>query len=175
MKKPLSSFIFHPSSVRHGFTLIEIMLVVVIVLIAAGIAVPRLSGSFSSTRMKDAVRSTVRVSRYARSMAILKQADCTLAFETNRIALTVATGTNTTHSGTNSGAAVTLLAQRRLPEDVQITAFKNLTEEDREDRTVLFYSSGMNDGFEITLKDWKDRRRTVVCNPITGNVKVEAE
>jgi prepilin-type N-terminal cleavage/methylation domain-containing protein len=158
--------------VSHGFTLIEIMLVVVIILIVAGVAVPKLSGSFSSTRMKDAVRSTVRVARYARSMAILEQADCTLSFSTNRISLT--TAANIKNISTNANRAVaTVLAQRRLPDEIKITKFENQTDEDLEENNVTFYSSGMNDGFELTLEDDKDRRYTITCNPITGKITVE--
>lgn len=151
------------------------MLVVVIILIITGIAVPKLSGSLSSTRMKDAVRSTIRVARYARSMAILQQADCTLSFATNRITLTTAGNTNSSiSSATNSThGTVTLLAQRRLPDQIRITEFKNLADDTMEEYTALFYSTGMNDGFELTLEDEKDRRNTISCNPITGNVKVE--
>jgi len=134
------------------------MLVVVIILIVSGVAVPRLSGSFSSTRMKDAVRSTVRVTRYARSMAILNQADCTLSFATNRISLTTAKGT---------------LAARRFSAEIKITEFENLADDNGGERNVLYYSNGMNDGFELTLEDDKNRRTTIHCNPITGKVIVD--
>jgi len=141
-----------------GFTLIEIMLVVVLILIITGVGVPKLSGSFSSTRMKDAVRSTIRVARYARSMAILEQADCTLTFATNRISLTSSNAT---------------LAVRRLADEIKITRFENLADSNIEGNKVLFYSSGMNDGFELTLEDDKNRRQTIECHPITGKVTVD--
>lgn len=148
----------YSSAPSSGFTLIEIILVVVIILIVAGVSIPKLSGSFGSTRMKDAVRSTIRVARYARSMAILEQADCTLTFAANRIMLTT---TNAT------------LAARRLPADIKITNFENLADKNIEGKKVLFYSSGMNDGFELTLSDDKNRRHTITCNAITGKVTVE--
>jgi prepilin-type N-terminal cleavage/methylation domain-containing protein len=158
MKKSLSSFIFHRSSIRHGFTLLEVMLVVVIILIATGIAIPSFRGTLGSTRMKDAVRSTVRVARYARSMAILHQEDCTLSFATNRIMLSSESGT---------------LAERRLPDEIEITNFENLADNGENDRKVIYYSSGMNDGFELTMADEKNRRYTITCDPITGTVEVE--
>ena len=156
-KTPILPCSTTPSS---AFTLIEIMLVVVIMLIVAGVAVPKLSGSFSSTRMKDAVRSTIRVARYARSMTIIHQADCTLTFSTNRISLTTADAT---------------LADRRFPAEIKITDFENLAESNDSEKKVLFYSSGMNDGFELTFSDDKNRRFTITCNPITGKVEVEEE
>ncbi|MFA7257659.1 MAG: type II secretion system protein [Kiritimatiellales bacterium] len=166
MKKPNSSFIFHLSSFSSGFTLIEIMLVVVIILIAAGITVPKFKGTFKSTQMTDATRSTVRIARYARSLAILKQETCTLSFESNRLNLVC--GTNTTAPE----------ASRKLPEDIQISSFENLADENRDSegtRRVQFYPVGMNDGFKVTLNDGGDRRSTVVCNPISGKITVVEE
>jgi type II secretion system protein H len=166
MKKPFLSFIFHPLSFASGFTLIEVMLVVVIILIAAGVVVPKFKGSFKSTQMTDATRSTVRIARYARSLSILKQETCTLRFETNRLALTC---------GTNSA---TPEAFRKLPEDVQISSFENLAGTDRDsagNRAVHFYPAGMNDGFKVTLSTDSDRRATVVCNPISGKITVVEE
>ena len=151
------------SAIDNGFTLIEVMLVVVIILIAISVAVPNLSGTSDTARMRDAVRSTIRVARYARSMSILNQADCTLTFATNRITLASPDGT---------------LANRRISEQIKFSNFKNLaTESDSETagRTVLFYSSGMNEGFEITLADTAGRETTVTCNPITGKVSTEEE
>ena len=143
-----------------GFTLIEIMLVVVIIIIVAGAAVPMLSGTTDATRMRDAVRSTIRTARYARSMAILRQEDCTLTFATNKVSLTSTEGT---------------LAEHRIADTIQLDEFENLTEEDSENRTVLFYASGMNDGFELTFADEDGRRRTIICNPVTGKVRVEED
>jgi general secretion pathway protein H len=150
----------HPAS--SGFTLIEVMLVVVIILIAAGITVPKFKGSFKSTQMTDATRSTVRIARYARSLAILKQEPCTLRFETNRLTLVC---------GTNSA---TPEAFRKLPQDITISSFENLADEDRPGRGVRFYPAGMNDGFKVTLST-DGRAATVVCNPISGKITVVEE
>lgn len=154
------------STILNGFTLIEIMLVVVIVLIAAGVAVPMMSGSSNAAQMRDAVRGTIRTARYARSMAILRQTDCTLSFTTNGISLSGPDGT---------------MAKRRFSEKINITDFENHAQEENRERdeapgrTVLFYSSGMNEGFDVTFDDEDGRRRIIECNPVTGKVEVEEE
>lgn len=164
MKKPHSSSILHRLSL--GFTLIEVMLVVVIILIAAGVGIPKFKGTFKSAQMTDAARSTVRIARYARSLAVLKQEPCTLRFEDNRMTLVC---------GTNSAAPEAL---RKLPQDIKISSFENLAGTDGGrpgERTVQFYPAGMNDGFKVTLSADNDRRTTVVCNPVSGKITVLEE
>ncbi|MCC7299951.1 MAG: prepilin-type N-terminal cleavage/methylation domain-containing protein [Verrucomicrobia bacterium] len=163
MKKPLSYFIFHTSSFARGFTLIEVMLVVVITLIAAGVVIPKFKGTFKSTQMTDAVRSTVRMARYARSLSILQQETCTLRFEKNRMVLL---------RGTNVASPE---ASRKLPEDIKISSFENLADSKvsaGETNNVNFYAAGMNDGFKVTFSAGDDRHSTVICNPISGKTTV---
>jgi prepilin-type N-terminal cleavage/methylation domain-containing protein len=165
MKKRHSSFIFHTSSFSHGFTLIEILLVVVIILIATGVSVPLFRGTFQSTQMNDAVRSTIRMARYARSLSILKQDECTLRFKDGLLTLSC--------GGTNAAEPET---SRRLPGDIKISEFENLAEARKlpdEERFVRYYPTGMNDGFSVTFRDEKDRRVTVSCNPISGKTTVK--
>ena len=145
-----------------GFTLIEIMLVVVIILIATAITAPAFRGMFKSTQMTDAVRSTTRMARYARSMAILKQSDFTLTFE----------GTQMVLSGNDPSEPKTV---RRFSGDIKIDQFENKSDEtlSSDTRVINYYANGMNDGFKLTLTDEKDRRKTIECHPITGKVRVE--
>lgn len=169
MKKQNSSFIFHSSSFASGFTLVEILLVVVIILIATAIAVPTFRGTFQSTQMKDAVRSTVRLARYTRSLSILRQSECALYFEEQQVRASI--------PGTSTNDAREII--RKLPDDIQISDFEtdaSIEEDaDPEQRVVRFYASGMNDGFEVTLSDKRDRRRRITCHPYTGKVEVEEE
>ncbi len=166
-RKPnIPVFPYSNTPFSRGFTLIEVMLVVVIILIAAGVVVPKFKGSFKSTQMTDATRSTVRIARYARSLSILKQEPCTLRFEDTRLLLLC---------GTNSAEPE---AFRKLPEDIKISSFENLAGTDRDssgNRAVHFYPAGMNDGFKVTLSTDNDRRATVVCNPISGKITVVEE
>ena len=157
-----STVVNRQSSIVNGFTLIEIMLVVVIILIASAISVPMFRGTFQSTQMTDAVRSTVRMARFARSTAILRQADCTLTFQDDHLMLTC--------DDPQEPETV-----RPFPKDIKISDFEVLSDTDdfSKIRSVRYYSNGMNDGFKLMLEDNKDRRRAIQCHPITGKVTVE--
>jgi Tfp pilus assembly protein FimT len=136
---------------------------VVIILIATGIAVPLFRGTFKSAQMQDAVRSTVRMARYARSLSILKQNDCTLQFKDSQLLLSCG---ETNRSDTLS---------RRISDGIKMSYFENRAHPQRspeEDRMVRFYSNGMNEGFELVLSDDDERRVTIDCDPITGKTTV---
>ncbi len=63
------------SSRRTGFTLLELLLVIVMLGIAAAVLVPQLNVGAERTRLVTAARSVVLASRYARTMALLHQAE----------------------------------------------------------------------------------------------------
>ena len=70
--------------------MIELLLIIVIMGIALGIAMPSFVRSIQGQRLRTAARTMVTVARYARSMAVLKQTDLTLSFNlaTGQIDLT---------------------------------------------------------------------------------------
>ena len=63
-----------------AFTLIEVLLVIVVMGIAAAIAMPSFVRSIQGQRLSAAARSLTTIARYARSMAVLKQSDLALVF-----------------------------------------------------------------------------------------------
>ena len=65
---------------RAAFTLIEVLLVVVVMGIAVAIAMPSFVRSIQAQRLSTAARTLTTVTRYARSMAVLKQSDLGITF-----------------------------------------------------------------------------------------------
>ncbi len=58
------------SETRRGFTLIELMLVLAVIALAAAVVVPSLRGWGQSSRMRDGVDEFVSATHYARTQAI---------------------------------------------------------------------------------------------------------
>ncbi len=66
---------------RRGFTLVELLLVLVLLGVVVGISMPYFVHSIRGNRLRVAGRTLVTVARYARSMAVLKQAEVALTFD----------------------------------------------------------------------------------------------
>ena len=65
---------------KAGFTLVELLLVLVLMGVAVGISMPYFVHSIRGNRLRTAGRTLVTVARYARSMAVLKQSEVSLVF-----------------------------------------------------------------------------------------------
>lgn len=76
---------------RGGFTMIEILVVVVIALLLAAVALPNFSKSLEGTRLRSSARDVVTAHKYARNMAVLKQSRTAVLFDReNRVIEVVA-------------------------------------------------------------------------------------
>lgn len=64
-----------------GFTMLELMLVVAIMLLTLVLAVPSMLRSFRGARLRTSARTTVMMHRHARSLAVLQQKRAGLIFD----------------------------------------------------------------------------------------------
>jgi len=148
-----------PARACRGFTLIEILLVILILGIITAVTFPILSHSIRGNRIRLATRQVVMAGRYARSMAVLQQKDLTLGFDLGARTLTVA--------GKDDRA---VLLSRKLDE----VAIESL--ELADDHQVLTEGSGLvtyrNNGvctpYTVRLKDASGRQVSVVVDALSS-------
>lgn len=67
-------------SSRRAFTLIELLVVVAIIGTMLAVAVIDIASGLDSARMRTATRGVLQISRYARTMALLKQRPATVTY-----------------------------------------------------------------------------------------------
>lgn len=66
---------------KRGFTLIEVLVVLIIMAILVGTAVTSLSAGLKSAHMRDAARAVQQYVRHAKAVALLKQRPVVITFE----------------------------------------------------------------------------------------------
>ncbi len=182
---------------RAAFTLIEVILVVVISLIMLGVSLPYFAHAYKGTKLRIAARTITRMTRYARSMAIMRETTMTVVLneETMEIYLGGATQTSTNAAdgeldqdvlkrlgyveGDSSGedTGVEKEIHRFLPENIQVADFEKDWAEDEEQYEnldlVRYYPDGQSDWFILELEDPRGMGVKLENDPISGKIRSE--
>ncbi len=130
-----------------GFTLLELLIVMAIIAMAAAVVITRLSGSSELTSLKAEVRKTIAKLNYTRRLAIIEGKEKQLVFQKNQPAATDDTDDSAkiiwTWGGKFSNKAV----------------YK-----------ITFYPEGGSSGGELSLS-YLGHKAKIIVNPITGKVE----
>ncbi|NCC52837.1 MAG: prepilin-type N-terminal cleavage/methylation domain-containing protein [Spartobacteria bacterium] len=176
---------------QRGFTLIEVLLVVVIMLISMGVAVPYFMSSFRGAKLRATVRTIIMASRYARATAVLQQMDTAILFDRALGTIEIVGIKSTTEkdkfldeSGPISPGAeedsadnysVNTLLKKTIESDVEIvelTSDGNLEEVDGI-YGVNYYANGMCDQYTIVLRDQHNTTVTIDIDPLSAKAKLD--
>ena len=145
---------------RAGFTLLESIMVLVIIAIAATLAIPMIEGGFDSREVRRAARQLASTMHYCRGEAVSLGAPQELVIDTYR---------NTIHTtGFDRWAELT---DRAVITDVH--GGNPLGDGVVQ---VLFFPNGSTSGVEVQLASRRDRftnRLRVALDPLLGSVRVE--
>lgn len=186
-----------PRCPENGFTLIEVILVMVLIIVISGISLPYFSGAFKRNNLRTSARTIERMTKYARSMAIMREETLTIALnhETMEIFLgsTSSTSTNIANGevdqdalkrlgyvkgdSAHSSIGIEKEVQRFLPNELSIRNFKKeWTEEDENYHdlyTVRFFPNGQCEPFEFDLENNKGLGIHLEIDPISGKIRSE--
>ena len=167
-----------------GFTLLELIIVLIIIGIASALVVPRLVGGMGSLDVRTASGKVAASLRYARSQAVSQKINYTAVFDLERKRLTIIPSSESAGEGDEDGAEVGKesagiqgktydLPGRVFFERVsEGNEYMSDEEIDAEIFRIGFYPSGGSDGGEIALVNERGKRYTVRVDIITGTVKV---
>lgn len=166
-----------------GYTLIEILLVVVIIMVTAGISVPKFAESMKGAKLRTSARSVITAHRYARSTAVLHQKFMAIYFYTEQGKMEVV---SLTPAGSGAGEAtfgegpgeepvyqVTIDRERSLAEGVRFEDVEMEVpgQQEREAFWVNYFPSGTCDAYTLRLEDDSGRAMMVEIDPISGQVE----
>lgn len=181
-----------------GFTLMELLLVVVIMLLAAGLAIPSFVRSYRGAKLRTSARAIVMSHRYARAMAVLKQAQVATLFDKTRSQIEIVTtggagqddrdkfldgraertGVESIDEKAEAGAPpgpVSSELVRPLADGVHIVSFESegRVHEYKNVYWVNYYANGMCDPYTIGVEDEYHKSATIEVDPLSGKAKVE--
>ncbi|MCX7007772.1 MAG: GspH/FimT family pseudopilin [Kiritimatiellaeota bacterium] len=197
---------------QRGFTLIEILMVVAIFVLIAGIAAPMFVGSYAGAKLRTSARAVIMTSRYARNMAVMRQRPVAMIVDQQRntfevvlltgresetlteltvrsddentptfaAAQAAVAATNVDVAATNADAAAEDKATsdmlKGLPDGISIDSFECQrpgSDDSAAPRVIVYYPSGLSDGFTIRLADERGRSVEINADPLTGEVTTE--
>lgn len=134
---------------QSGFTLIETVVVLTIILIVTGLAAPALSPSFSSSNLRQSANNLIIALREARLSAVSTGRKVRVLVQKNGI-----------QWDTN------ILPKNSLP----AVSFELTTTVGKNDGSIIFFPHGGSSGGRITLM-LHGRKRTVAVEWLTGRVR----
>lgn len=174
---------------REGFTLIEIMIVVAIMLVILGVGIPSVFRSMKKDPLKQAVSDIVEGCAHARAQAILTGEPMVFVIAADG-SFSVSKAPKRANLAPKTGAAALEVSEAdfeepaeaapssftaQLDQDVGVELlFVNFKDQiDQEKAEVHFYQNGMSDEFTIIL-NWSNANRTkITLDPITGLTDTE--
>jgi len=188
---------------RGGFTLIEILLVVVIIAIASAVALPSFARSFRGAKLRTSTRLVLGMHRNAQTKAVLGQRYMAILFDARKNTLElveqgkperkqdvffgelggggagkmgeVSTGGEAPAAAPEASAsAPTSQLVRKLEDGVKILSFRGGQEFD-DLHYVNYYPNGMCEAYEIEIGDDENHVSRIKVNAVTGKAKVERE
>jgi general secretion pathway protein H len=174
---------------RGGFTLLELIVVLVIISLMSALVVPRLVVPMSNLDLKTASKKISASLRYARSQAASEKATCLALFDfdNNRLVIINPTPANGDLSINNQEAIEKMLEEQqdhqkdrpgslktyKLPNGVKLAkVFSKEGEVNSGIFPVFFFPSGGSSGGEITVANEHGRQYKVTVDFITGTVQL---
>ena len=158
-----------------GFTLLELLVVVVIITLMSVFVAPRMLGSLTHMNLKTSAKRIAAALRYARSQAVAEQVTYAAVFdeEANTVSVAAAgdapeSAAGESHNGEETGPSALVYA---LPAGISLG--KSESFEDPLGDAALqieFYADGNSSGGAVILTDEREKRYVVQVDFISGTV-----
>jgi prepilin-type N-terminal cleavage/methylation domain-containing protein len=150
------------SAGNHGFTLLELLIVVLVLALVLAVAYPSLTRGSDSIRLRATGRDVLNTLRYAREKAVTEQVGMKVTMERTKQTLVLA-------NDLGDGART-----YTMPDSVKIQRIILGGNEVQEGPvSVRFLPNGSSDQVEVLLKSKNDSFLRIISDPITGGARIE--
>ncbi len=151
---------------NKGFTLIELILVLLIIGLGTAFIVPTVANSLVNLKLKAATRRLSTVLRYARSRAISSK-------ETMYVVIDIDNASYATQVPNPEASAEELPGSIAFPKNIRFKEVRVGEEVQTSGKIqLLFYPKGNTSGGEIVLENNRGRMYKITIDPILGKVKI---
>lgn len=156
------------ASKNKGFTLLELIVVLLIIGLTSVLAVPQLTGTLSGANSKTAAKKIAASLRYARSRAVSEKIIYLAIADMDKNSLSILSDSNTEQSSEKPSDKAKVYV---LPEGLTLKSEPE-QEKDKEEFRIAFYPSGASSGGEIIVSDEQEKIYKIRVDFITGTVRV---
>ncbi len=147
---------------EKGFTLLELLIVVLVVVLVLAVTYPSLSRGSSSVRLRTTGRDVLNIFRYARERAVTEQVGMRVTVDREKQRLVVS-------DELGDGGRFYL-----LPQDVRMESLALGGKEIVAPSLVIrFLPNGSSDRGEVLLKSESGSRLRIICDPLAGGARIE--
>ena len=148
---------------RHGFTLVEMMIVIGLVGILAAFGIPSVVSSLNKEGMRKAVSDVIEGCSFARAAAVFSGQSAQLVINPKEKTFTITAG-----GGASADYKIDFKAT--LPDEIQIEILGvNFVElQDAEVARVQFHPNGTSDEFAMILRSDQQEVRKIELDVVTG-------
>lgn len=147
-----------PLNRSSGFTFLELIFVVVILVVITALAIPQFRNAFNYLQFQGFVSDTVSFARYGQARAITDR-------KTDRLSFDLKNGYMMLESSVD-GKTWTAEKFKPIPSFVSVTL-------EGDDGEIKFYPDGTADGKKVTISGPSGKGYVISTEAATGYVKVE--
>jgi type II secretion system protein H len=159
---------------RQGYTLVEILVVLLIISVMSAMVLPRVAGHINSIKLRTAAQKTVAILRYARDLATSERTIYTVTLDPDKKRIVFFRAKNRKTGYPPSEKHVPEKKTYNLPDGVRFEKFITPGEEKRRQglQKVLFFPNGSSSGGKIIFSNTKGQRYLIQVDFITGFTKL---
>jgi len=147
----------------QGFTLLELLIVILVVVLVLAVSFPALSRSSAALHLRTTSRDVLNIFRYAREKAVTEQVGMRITADREKQRMVVSDDLE------NGGRSYL------MPKDVKISRLvlggKEVTEASM---VIRFLPNGGSDSGEVLLKSEAGSFLRVISDPLTGGARIES-
>ena len=164
----------------NGFTLFELLVVVLIIGLTSAFVMPRLAASLPGVQLKSTTRAVAASLRYARSKAVSESRPYVAIFDNTQNLLVVEPFAKSTDAAELKSLREILNTSKlqkvyEIPNEIEFNVLNyNNTDEGSDVFPIFFFPRGDSTGGKIVLQNPRRRQFTVAVDRITGMVEIES-